>query len=62
LIEVPDLAYESYMAGTASSQTGINKFLETRILSFKTVRERTIAAIKRDEQRRRELMELNQDD
>jgi hypothetical protein len=56
-----DLGSESFRSRTSASQTAVDKFQETRILSFGEIKHRTLDAIKRAEQKRKELIQQEAD-
>lgn len=53
---------EILISPTASSQVGIVKFRETRLLSSKEINRRAIEALQKAEERRKRLVEIEEDD
>ncbi len=56
-----DLGSESFLNQIAASQTGVAKFQETRLLSSTELKRRALEALKRAEERRKELLRQEAD-
>jgi hypothetical protein len=55
-----DLGRESFLNQIAASQTGLVRFQETRLLSSKELRRRAMKAFKKAEERRKQLLSLEE--
>jgi hypothetical protein len=56
-----DLGSESFLNQIAASQTGVTRFVETRLLSSLTLKQRTLEALRRADEKRNELLRQEED-